>query len=150
MQCKNRESLGRLIYLTSGEIKNFAEKLLAPFDLTLEQFHLLKNLSRDEGASQRALGEMTGKTPANVTRILARLEQKNLVCRRRSRRDRRTIHVHLTDRGTTLVREVFSVFETFSERLTAGVPEEKQRETRRVLETITENIKSMSLDMEQQ
>ena len=51
MSCSNPESLGRLIYLTAQEVKNFAEKLLKPYDLTLEQFHLLNHMSLDSGMS---------------------------------------------------------------------------------------------------
>ena len=63
MKCTDTEPLGRLIYLTAQEIKNFAEKLLKPYDLTLEQFHLLKHMSPDSGMSQRQLGDLVNKTP---------------------------------------------------------------------------------------
>ena len=46
----DEESLGRLIYLTAQDMRNFAEKILSPFDLTIEQFHLLKTLSCDKGS----------------------------------------------------------------------------------------------------
>ena len=55
MKYDKKESLGRIIYLTAREIKNFAEKILFPYDLTLEQFHLLKNMSHTHGMTQRNL-----------------------------------------------------------------------------------------------
>lgn len=144
MKCTDTDSLGRLVYLTAQEIKNFAEKLLKPYDLTLEQFHLLKHMSRDSGMSQRQLGDLVNKTPANITRILDRLEQKNLIIRRSNPEDRRGTHVFLTTRGSRLIEEVFAIFESFSSQLTQGTTEREQQITKNVLKTIGRNIKSMT------
>ena len=144
MECNNTESLGRLIYLTAQEIKNYAEKLLKPYDLTLEQFHLLKHMSLDSGMSQRQLGDLVNKTPANITRILDRLEQKDLVIRRRNPKDRRGTHVFLTDQGSGLVEEVFAIFESFSSQLTQDITDKEQQVARNVLNKIGRNIKSMT------
>ena len=144
MKCTDTEPLGRLIYLTAQEIKNFAEKLLKPYDLTLEQFHLLKHMSPDSGMSQRQLGDLVNKTPANITRILDRLEQKNLVIRRSNPEDRRGTHVFLTTQGSGLIEEVFAIFESFSSQLTQGTTEKEQLIAKNVLNKIGRNIKSMT------
>ena len=144
MQCNNTEPLGRLIYFTAQEIKNYAEKLLKPYALTLEQFHLLKHMSSDSGMSQRELGELVIKSPANITRILDRLEQKNLILRRSNPEDRRATHVFLTDQGSRLIEEVFAIFESFSSQLTQDTTDNEQQVTQKVLNTIARNIKSMT------
>ena len=144
MSCSNPESLGRLIYLTAQDIKNFAEKLLKPYELTLEQFHLLKQLSPDSGMSQRELGELANKTPANITRILDRLELKKLIQRRSSTKDRRTTLVFLSEQGDALRMKVFATFESFSSQLTKGISENEQEQTRKILNTIAKNIETMS------
>lgn len=147
MSCSNPESLGRLIYLTAQEIKNFAEKLLKPHGLTLEQFHLLKQMSLESGMSQRELGELANKTPANITRILDRLELKNLITRNSSKKDRRTTYVFLTNKGNALVQQVFAKFESFSSQLKEGVSDKDQQVTRKVLDTIDKNLQIMSQEM---
>lgn len=144
MKCDDNESLGRQIYLTAQDIKNYAEKQLKPFDLTLEQFHLLKHMSLDSGMSQRELGELVNKTPANITRILDRLELKNLVIRHSSPEDRRTSLVLLTDQGQALVKEVFAFFELFSSQLTQSITEHEQKKTSEILNRIGRNIEIMS------
>lgn len=146
MNCTHPEPLGRLIYLTAQKVKNLAEKLLQPYGLTLEQFHLLKHMSTESGISQRELGGLVDKTPANVTRILDRLEQKSLVDRRKSPGDRRAIHVFLTGQGAELVREVFAIFKAFSAQLTSGVSETEQEQTRSVLNRIGRNINELLKD----
>lgn len=73
------ESVSRPIYLASQTMRNYAERKLKPFELTSEQFHLLKNTKHGHGLSQSALCEFVGKSLANNTRILDRLESKGIV-----------------------------------------------------------------------
>ena len=54
MRTCNEESLGRLIYHTAQDLRKMAEKILYPYDLTVEQMHLLKNMSVDAGITQKA------------------------------------------------------------------------------------------------
>ena len=72
------ESVGRLIYKTGLVLRNYAENLLKPYGLTVEQLFLLKNMSISTGITQRQLCELAGKQPANITRILDRLESKDI------------------------------------------------------------------------
>lgn len=108
------ESLGRSIYLTSQTMRNYAERVLKPFDLTSVQFHLLKNIKHGHGLSQSALCELVGKNPANITRILDRLESKGLVKRCENPKDRRSSLVFQTTSSHSLVSEVSSVFISIS------------------------------------
>lgn len=147
MKCNNKEPLGRLICLTAQEIKNFAEKILLPYDLTLEQFHLLKNMSQEQGMTQRDLGEAVNKTPANITRILDRLESKSLVIRRNSPEDRRSSEVLLTDVGQKLLMQVTGILESFSENLTEGIQPEEQQKIKTALDRIALNLEAMSREL---
>ena len=140
----NEEALGRLIYITGQEMRNFAERLLKPYDLTLEQFHLLKNMSPDEGLTQRQICNLTSKTPANMSRMLDRMESKSLVARRESPADRRASLVFLTEKGESLVDEVVEEFESFSANLTESITENEQQIVRDVLTKITRNTQIMS------
>lgn len=140
----NEESLARQIYLTARDMRNFAEKLLKPFCLTMEQFHLLMKLADNSGISQRQLGETADKTPANMTRILDRMEAKGLVVRREDPGDRRSSLVFLTDKGAALVEEVFGEFNSYSARVISGIDEEDQRLAREVLLKMGDNISKMA------
>lgn len=144
MDCDKHEPLGRLIYHTAQEIKNLAERILKPSDLTLEQFHLLKNMSLQSGLTQRQLGELASKTPANMTRILDRLESKSLIVRRDNPKDRRASLVFLTVSGESLVHEVFEVLESFSARISYGISEKDKETVKKVLAAIAANIQTMN------
>ncbi len=140
--CHN-ESLGRVIYRTSLELRNYAEKLLSPYGLTVEQYHLLKNTTADTGLSQNQLCELVGKKPANITRILDRLEKKGWIERRQHPDDRRASLVFLTKEGGRISAEVLNDFESYSNWFTDGIDQEEEQICRQVLHKIDSNIKEL-------
>ena len=144
----NEESLGRHIYITGQEMRNFAERLLKPYGLTLEQFHLLKNMSMNDGLTQRQICNLTSKTPANMSRMLDRMESKGLAARRVNPGDRRSSLVFLTAKGESLVDEVVGEFESFSAKLTKGITEKEQQLVREALAKIARNTQQMSDELD--
>ena len=146
MRTCTEESLGRLIYHTAQDIRKMAEKILYPYDLTVEQMHLLKNLSVDAGLTQKALGGMVSKAPANLTRILDRLETKALILRRPDVSDRRAYLVFLTDKGMKLVKDVGETFQSFSDRIVCGLSVEMQQQVSSCLKIMGENIEKMIVE----
>jgi DNA-binding MarR family transcriptional regulator len=142
----NEQSLGRLIYHTAKDMRTMAEKILYPYDLTVEQMHLLKNLETDVGTSQKTLGAKVGKTAANMTRILERLESKALVERREGVSDKRVSSVFLTAKGVALIIEVHETFQRFSDQMLKGISIEMQETTRLCLTTMAQNLKKIPID----
>ena len=145
----NENSLGRVIYMTAHEMRNFAEKLLKPYDLTLEQIHLLKNMPENYGITQKDIGEIANKKPANMTRILDRLERKDLVVRKESPEDRRATLVFLTQKGRELVGEVQGSFVKVSDKLVLGITQEEQEMVRKVLDRISANINRINDEIDE-
>lgn len=137
------ESIGRLMYKTSLSLRNFAEKMLSPYDLTVEQMHLLKSASSASGLSQNELCLQLGKNPANISRILDRLEKKNWIERMPNPSDRRSSLVCITREGEKMIETVSSKFQTYSSWLMEGIEEDEEDVFRRVLEKIDGNIQKM-------
>ncbi len=144
MRSCQEETVGRLIYRTSLALTNYAENLLKPYGLTVEQLHLLKSMSTDMGVTQNQLCEIAGKKPANITRILDRLENKNRIVRRPNPEDRRSTLVFLTSEGEQMVEEVHSLFESYSGRLNEGIDPEEEQLFKEILARIESNIQSLA------
>ena len=140
----SEEPLGRMIYMLSQDLKNFAEKILKPYDLTLEQLHILKNMPADSGMSQRQIGEIANKKAANITRMLDRLELKQLVKRKENPADRRAASVFLTPRGKALVSEVIGIFDSFSSSFVKGISAKEQDIIRKSFKKMACNLEAMS------
>ncbi len=144
MSSCEEESIGRQIYMCGQVLKNYADQKLKQYDLTIEQLHLLKQLSVSKGQTQYQLAEGTNKSPANITRILDRLEKKGLVSRKKNPSDRRSILVFLTEQGESLLMDVRILFEGLNTDLVVGISLEKQMITIDVLKTILQNVTALS------
>lgn len=140
MNSCEEESIGRQIYICGQAMRNYADQRLKNHDLTVEQLHILKQLSAANGQTQRQLCEEAGKSPANMTRILDRLEKKGSVIREKNPDDRRSTLVFLTEEGETLLSEVKVLFEGFHPRVVAGISLEKQKIAMDVLSRILLNV----------
>lgn len=138
------ESFWRLIALTGQAMRSFADKRLKSYDLTVEQLQLLKQLTVDVGQPQNMLCAVASKSPANITRILDRLEKKKRVIRRPNPDDRRSSLVFLTPEGERLRAEVVNLFDGLQTELVHGIADDRQQVAIGVLRAITENILKMS------
>ncbi len=147
MELCHEQSVGRLLYKTSLVVRNYAENLLKPYGLTVEQLHLLKNMSSETGVTQSQLCELAGKKPANITRILDRLEKKDRIVRRPNPEDRRSSLVFLTTEGEILVEEVSSLFESYSGRIIEGIEPENEQVFKDILARIERNIQSLAEEL---
>lgn len=147
-QDHENEPLPRLIYHTAQDIKNVAEKILAPHDLTIEQLHPLKIVSIAPGITQRQLGDECNKSAANLTRILDRLQNKSLIERRDNPDDRRASLVYLTDQGEALVTELTGILDSFTDKLVAGISAPEQQVIRQAFTKMTDNLQKLSLEFQ--
>src|SRR5262245_29800455 len=94
----------RIAYLALHRRTNAA---LAPLGLTADQFVLLTALAGGEGVTQKELVGRTGSDPNTMSEMLARLEAKGLVERRRHAEDGRARSVSLTRRGRQVQRTLW-------------------------------------------
>ena len=138
------DGLPRIIYQTSLNLQTHADQTLAPYDLTTEQFHILKTLwEESKSLSQREIADYTDKSPANLTKIIDRLESKELVIRNMNPDDRRSFLISITDKGERLLDEIKSVFDSFRDSILEDIDEKTQNEVILVLERINDNIKNL-------
>lgn len=80
------------------------DRHLQPLGLTVTQFGLLGHILSNDGISIGVLAELLVMDPTALTRSLRPLERRGLVVLARDPRDRRSRHLHLTQRG----REIFA------------------------------------------
>ncbi|MEE4241319.1 MAG: MarR family transcriptional regulator [Desulfopila sp.] len=145
--CTN-ESIGRLIYKTSLNLRNYAERLMDPYGLTAEQFHIMKSTSQTPGLSQNELCRQVGKKPANITRILDRLENKRWIERKPNPADRRSSLVYLSPKGECIIAQVSTAFESYSSWFTAGIDPEEEKVFREVMRKIDGNISNLMAEFD--
>ena len=76
-------------------------------DLTYSQFAVLEALYHKGTLTQGELSQKVLKSVSNMTTVIDNLERDGLVRRERDAHDRRVIHVHLTEAGSSKLEAVF-------------------------------------------
>lgn len=90
------------------KLQRRVEDYLAPHGLVLSQFEALAKIGFKPGMIQQELVQHLVVTKGNVGALLDRLETAGLVERRADPADRRANRLLLTERGETLVTELFA------------------------------------------
>ena len=95
--------------------------------LTPPQFYVLATVGY---AGSLPFGEIGAKmlvTVSNLTGIVDRLEAKKFVARKRDEKDRRVVHVTLTDKGAKLYKSTIPLFEKCVGEIFAGLSKADQK-----------------------
>jgi DNA-binding MarR family transcriptional regulator len=96
------------VLFTAGILYNRISTLLKPFDLTVEQFNVLRILKGAQG-QEMCVKSITGRMvdrSSNVSRIIDRLVKKEWVIRKQSTVDKRESAIVLTQDGLQQILEV--------------------------------------------
>ena len=97
--------------------------LLSEHDCTVERWRALTLLAHGERHRMSELAEFTQLPPASLTRLIDGMVADNLVHRTPDPRDRRSILVHLTERGLALQDQLSALI---AEKRLLGDVEERE------------------------
>jgi DNA-binding MarR family transcriptional regulator len=107
--------------------------------LTLNQCKVLLHLSKNEGASQVRLCELTDIEPMMMVRILDRMEADKLLERRADPADRRARRLYLTRKAAVVLDQIDRISEVTRSEIFAGVSKADREAFQQVLERIHQN-----------
>ena len=98
---------------------------LQPFDLKPAQLDVLMNLYRHPGMSQHDLARKLLVGRSNITMLLPKMENRELVRRENDDKDRRVLRLYLTAEGEALLMEALKVHTALIEKvMSASTPAE--------------------------
>jgi len=96
------------LWRTYDRLRSLEDELFGQFELTAQQYNLLRLLAADRPEAvpaSKLLARLISKAP-DITRMLDRLEARGLLTRSRSDGDRRSVLVAITDAGLALLDEI--------------------------------------------
>ena len=96
----------KLTRCTNSVLARLAERQTVS-DLTYSQFAVLEALYHLGSMTQGEISSKILKSNSNLTTVIDNLERDGFVCRERDAKDRRVIHVHLTEAGKGKIEAVF-------------------------------------------
>jgi DNA-binding MarR family transcriptional regulator len=110
------------------------------FQLTPTQYNVLRILrgAGEEGVNCSQISERMLTTDPDITRMLDRLEARNLIQRHRSTRDRRAVIARITASGLALLESIDAPLTELIETQFSRMPKEKLRDLIAALESLRE------------
>lgn len=106
----------------------FLSQKVSDLNLTPVQALVLGFLHMEDQITSGELGKKTGLDSATLTGILDRLEAAEFIERRNNPDDRRSIHIHLTPKGSGLSKAVIEVIEAANKEFLQVLTKEEKRD----------------------
>jgi DNA-binding MarR family transcriptional regulator len=140
------DSLDEVIYFLSERMmrraRDYSKLVFAEqgFDISIDQWVILKRISEEEGISQVDLANATYKDPASVTRILDILEKKGWAERQADENSRRAYKIFLTIEGRNLVEKMLPIVQSIREKGLENLTAKEIETTKKVLKKMYSNL----------
>jgi len=143
--CMTQEQFSKYSFLldrTARRVKQYAQRKfkLGDFDITVDQWLIMKNLSENELLSQAELAQLVFKDQPTLTRIIDILSKKGYVERNPHPQDRRSFQLVLTASGRSKVKELKPQVASIREKAWENLDEADFEEFKRILNTIYNNL----------
>lgn len=113
---------------------------LKEYDLTSAQHELLANLLLEDGLTQQEIAQRLFVTKGNVTGLVKRLEDRELIQRQADPGDARKNLVSLTERGREMARLSSQLQSELVEGVFGGFSAEQERELRSFMKILRQGV----------
>ncbi|MCC7453520.1 MAG: MarR family transcriptional regulator [Crocinitomix sp.] len=139
------EKLDEIIFYTLEKsiktYRKFAQQQLLKngYDITIDQWLVLKTLQENQQLSQNQIAELVFKDFASITRIIELLVQKKYVQRDVNQHDRRKFELTITDKGNEIIKAIYPIVTDYRKRALEGLTTEEIKQMKKNLEQIIAN-----------
>ena len=138
-------SLPMILHCSLDRIMPVYRELFAKYDLTEQQWRILRVLWDTEEISSGILAKQALLPKPSLVGILDRLEKRGLVERRRSTQDRRNVSIVSTSKGMALAKEVLPQAEAIHRHIRGQLTEDMWITLEGALDTLNSKMRSVSL-----
>ncbi|KUF10368.1 MarR family transcriptional regulator [Pseudoponticoccus marisrubri] len=97
--------------------ERLAREYRSRFGISIPDWRVLVHLAHSGGASVRDIENAVVMEKSKVSRTASRLESRGLIAKRPQARDRRLVHLTLTEEGRALMRELLPLAAAFQAKL---------------------------------
>ena len=138
-----KDSLGYSICTTARQIHRCLTARFEQYDITPEQWVILRAVFDNEGISQKKLAELVGKDPNNVKVLVDKLVKKALLVRQTNPEDKRAFSLFVMPNGRVLNYKIQMENEHLLDYLAEGL---SGRELNRFLQTLAKINETVDAD----
>jgi len=133
-------NLGYKVKLVSQLMyRDFLERL-EPYGLTPFHYLVLCCLWEEDGLSTSGIADKLKQLGATLTGVVDRMEDRNLVYRKRDPDDRRIVRIWLTEEGKQLMHVLPAIGAEMIDKAADGIPKAQQEAVLEILDRIVDNL----------
>lgn len=126
------------LFRTADYVRRETANVLEPYDVTPQQYNVMRILrgAGDEGLPILEVANRMVERSPGVTRLIDRLEKKELLCRERSTEDRRQVKVTITDKGLDLLKLMDKSVIESNQKMMSGLSEKELEQLIALLDAV--------------
>lgn len=134
------ENVGALVSDVARLMRRSFDERARDVGMTRPQWQVLSLLSRHQGINQGGLADLLEVEPITLCRMIDRLQEADLVERRRDPADRRAWRLFLSDRADALLDQLRPLASDMLEATLEGVSEEERSILVGALDRMRQNL----------
>lgn len=134
------DCIGFITNTASKKLSDDFNRRLLEYKITRVNFIAIYYIGESEDISQRELSEKMDVNDSSIARLIDRMEKEELVERKRDLKDRRTVRIRLTEKGSLIRKALMPVAEKFQNDVTSGISQEELDVFNSVLEKMVKNL----------
>ncbi|MFB4324440.1 MarR family transcriptional regulator [Priestia sp. BR_2] len=129
-----------LIHRTDVRAMNYFKKKLKPYGMTPVRWSIISVLDSQKGITQTELAEAIDKKQTTIVEMIYAMEEKGLIKRMYSERDRRLHYLFLTEKGEELKRTLSPLVKDAHLFVTRQLSDEENTQLKTLLNKVYNGI----------
>ncbi len=135
-----KNSMGYQINKTANAINMQLNKILAKYNIAVEQRATLEIIKFENNVNQTMIAQLLGKDKTTISRSLLALEKKGLILRRVIQKDKRLKVIELTLKGEEILEQSQKEVNCFRAKLNASLKTHETLFLFNTLDKVTQSI----------
>ncbi|WVE35234.1 MarR family transcriptional regulator [Priestia megaterium] len=129
-----------LIHRTDVRAMNYFKKMLKPYGMTPVRWSIISVLDSQKGITQTELAEAIDKKQTTIVEMIYAMEEKGLIKRMYSERDRRLHYLFLTEKGEELKKTLSPLVKDAHLFVTRQLSDEENTQLKTLLNKVYNGI----------
>lgn len=129
-----------LIHRTDVRAMNYFKKKLKPYGMTPVRWSIISVLDSQKGITQTELAEAIDKKQTTIVEMIYAMEEKGLIKRMYSERDRRLHYLFLTEKGEELKKTLLPLVKDAHLFVTRQLSDEENTQLKTLLNKVYNGI----------
>ena len=136
------ECINFVLNSAQNAVHIYFREQLQPFGVTPIQYSVLKCLWNEDQQTPTQLAQTLQVDTSTITGLLGRLEQKDLIVRKYSKQDRRSVFVCLQPSGRALQKGIEDAILAANVKITNGIAPEEVARFKELCEQMRDNARN--------